>query len=395
MRHHSLFVIPLVAGLAWIALPPTSADETLHTKKIDKLIEQLGSDVFAEREEASKELAAIGVPALEALRQAAKSEDAEVRKRAEELLPRIEMQAESMRILAPTRVHLLYKDTSLGEAVAEFQKKSGYQIQLHDPDGKLRARKITLDTGETTFWHALTLFCDKAELTEASIEDRIQAPQLPGLAGAQAVIVRPGRNWAAGGNGPIVLKEGQALKRPTDDRSAARIRALGKSDLFGGVLDGEIILALEVSLEPKLQWQLFQSIHIDKAVDDRGQKLAQVIPQVEGAAGIAGANLAGGVVNFQQRQMQMQFIVQQRRGWGILSLQVPVQLKKGAKEAQSLKELSGVLTVQLLTQPQPLITADQLDKAKLFKGDEGGSIKMVRVESGSKETVLQLEFEQP
>ena len=60
---------------------PTSAAE------IDRLIKQLGSDAFNEREKASKALEDIGEPALEALRKAAnKRDDAEVRCRAEKLV---------------------------------------------------------------------------------------------------------------------------------------------------------------------------------------------------------------------------------------------------------------------------------------------------------------------
>jgi hypothetical protein len=412
-RH--LFVVPLVAGLALMIPPSTLASEAPNKEKIDKLIEQLGSASFAEREKASKELAAIGAPALEALRKAAKSDDAEIRKRAEEILPKIERQAESARVLVPKRVKLVYKDTPLGEALADFQKKSGYKIHLHDPDGKLKERKITLDTGETTFWHAFASFCDKAELSEASMEDLMRVPQPAGGApgavpaappfavrpGGGAIIKgMPGMPGMLGRNGQLILKDGKASPLPADDRCAVRIRALGKSDLVGNIPEGEIIVSLEVSLEPKLQWQTFQSIHIDKAVDDRDQKLAQVIPQVEGAAGLAGGNLpGGGGVNLQmQMQMRMQMMMaRQKMGWSGLSRQVPVQFKKGAKDAKSLKELKGVLTAQLLTEARPVITADKLDKAegKVFKGDEGGEIKIVSIKTEEKQTTIQLELQQP
>jgi hypothetical protein len=58
--------------------------------EIDRLVRQLGSDSFEEREGAHKRLAAIGEPALGALRKAVGSRDAEVRRRAGELLGRIE-----------------------------------------------------------------------------------------------------------------------------------------------------------------------------------------------------------------------------------------------------------------------------------------------------------------
>src|SRR6516165_9719362 len=55
--------------------PPKAAD-------IDRLAEQLGSPSFQEREAASKALEKIGERALPILKQAARSPDAEVRKRA-------------------------------------------------------------------------------------------------------------------------------------------------------------------------------------------------------------------------------------------------------------------------------------------------------------------------
>ncbi|HEY1338846.1 MAG TPA: hypothetical protein VGF59_15125 [Bryobacteraceae bacterium] len=64
--------------------PATEADE------IDRLVRQMGSDSFAERQKASKALEAIGEPALATLRKAARDSDAEIRRRATELVRTIE-----------------------------------------------------------------------------------------------------------------------------------------------------------------------------------------------------------------------------------------------------------------------------------------------------------------
>jgi hypothetical protein len=401
MRSRSLLAALMIAGMAhWNSLP-SPADETPSQDKINKLIEQMGSDTFTEREMATQALAVIGVPALEALHKAAKSGDAEVRKRAEEIIPQIEIQAENNRILAPKPVHLVYKHAPLNEAVADFQKQSGYRIHVHDPQGRLRERKITIDTGETTFWHALALFCDKAELTESSMENLNLVPQAPGFApgkpapGAPAWAGRPGA-WPAvppqgpiGMNGQLILKDGKSKQLPTDDGTAVRIRSLNKAHLFGQVPKGELIVPLEVSAEPRLQWQALQSIRIEKAVDDQDQKLTQVIPQVEG-----GVVFNGNVAIVPPRGgMAMQRVL----FWDALHQGMPVQLKKGAKDAKSLKELKGVVTVQLLTEARALITADKLDKAtgQIFKGESGGSIKIVEVNAQDRQTTIQVEFEQP
>ena len=62
---------------------PTGAD-------IDRLVKQLGSDKFSERQKAREQLDAIGEPALESLRKASASDDAEMRRLASGLVKRIQ-----------------------------------------------------------------------------------------------------------------------------------------------------------------------------------------------------------------------------------------------------------------------------------------------------------------
>jgi hypothetical protein len=63
--------------------PPADAN------KIARLIEGLDSDVFAEREQASRDLEEIGPPAEEALKKATQSPSVEVKRRAEDLLRKL------------------------------------------------------------------------------------------------------------------------------------------------------------------------------------------------------------------------------------------------------------------------------------------------------------------
>jgi hypothetical protein len=74
--------LPALLALASAAAPPPD---------IARLVEQLGSPRFEEREAADKALEKIGEPALEALRGTARSSDAEVRRRAVELVKAIEV----------------------------------------------------------------------------------------------------------------------------------------------------------------------------------------------------------------------------------------------------------------------------------------------------------------
>src|SRR5205823_7267011 len=76
--------------------------------------------------------------------------------------------------LTAKRVQLVYNDTPFKEALEDFKKKSGYDLALHDPDNKLADRKVTLDTGDTTFWEAFDKFCDAAGVQQITQQDMMQ-----------------------------------------------------------------------------------------------------------------------------------------------------------------------------------------------------------------------------
>ena len=85
----AVLVLALRVGLVR-ADPGTQA----RPDRVAGLIRQLSDDSFARREAASRELAALGEPALAALRQAAaSSNDPEIRRRAERLVPAIVLRA--------------------------------------------------------------------------------------------------------------------------------------------------------------------------------------------------------------------------------------------------------------------------------------------------------------
>jgi len=67
-----------------------SAAPAKSEQEIKCLIDRLGSNRFEEREQASQELLRLGKSALYRLKEAMKSPDAEVRRRAQQLVERIE-----------------------------------------------------------------------------------------------------------------------------------------------------------------------------------------------------------------------------------------------------------------------------------------------------------------
>ncbi len=473
----------LVVGLIGLAVWPVPAAEPADTAKIAKLVEQLGSDTFSDRQKASEALDAIGEPALNALRKAAQSTDAEVRKRAQELVERIEKRTENTRALAPTLVHLVYKDTPLADAVADFAKKTGYRIELHDPDGKLKGKRITLDTGKVTFWNALEQFCARAgvidgktgplappvgvgalpggaavvppglppppaaaparvapsappkppakeekkdeekkeekkgdgkkedtkkaedgkgeakkeEAKPAGKAGRIGVVLMPRVAGGGPAVVvplnpvigAPGGMMAPGmpaPYGPIMLSPGKADSQAVDTSSAVRVRAGDKKHYR--LSDEEIALVLNVSPEPRLNWQSMSSVVIDKAIDDNDQKLTQTTAQAAGGVGVPGAGGIG-------------VVIMPGAPWGNIRLtghghtyNLTVRLKKGEKEAKSLKELKGTITGQFRGEAESLLVVDEVMKAagKSVTRKPNGEMKVLTVDK-KEDGTIQIHFE--
>jgi hypothetical protein len=176
MRFGTLLTMILCVGLGTvIAVPSSPSDQN----KISQLIAKLGSENFRERDAASKELDAIGEPALEALQKAAKSTDMETANRATALVGRIQQRGENARLLAPTYVELNLKEATIDDAVAELAKKSGFTIILGGDKTKMSDRRVTLETGRVPFWKALDMLCEQAGLVEGDANTPLPAVDLP------------------------------------------------------------------------------------------------------------------------------------------------------------------------------------------------------------------------
>src|SRR5438309_2064580 len=76
----------LVLALSFVAVVAAAPDDA----EIARLVKQLGDDEFMKREDATTRLKEIGEPALDALQQAKTSNDAEVRRRAAEIVAVLE-----------------------------------------------------------------------------------------------------------------------------------------------------------------------------------------------------------------------------------------------------------------------------------------------------------------
>ncbi|MGL4549646.1 MAG: hypothetical protein ACRC33_00550, partial [Gemmataceae bacterium] len=430
-----------------LAVALAGADGKVDPGRIDKLIEDLGSDAFKDREDATKALEAAGEPALEKLRKAAKSDDAEVRKRATGLVAKIEYRTATARVLRPREVHLVYKDTPLKDALDDFAKQSGYPLALIDPDGRLAGKKVTLDTGKTTFWDAMERFTAAAGLVEAAPGAAAAPAAMPGApagfggaappallerlkkaikerdealdkrlkeldkrgaapapiaprAAALAAVLAEVKVGGAGGvadvapaavtpsrTGQITLIPGTAERRPADTRTSVRVRVAGGAAFAPG--GKTFALTLQASPEPRLRWQQLVSVTVEKATDDNDQTLTArpaALPAFGGGVMRGGPGMpgvGGGMPVFTLDGMNPSFTV---------------TLEKGAKESKKLKVLEGSLTARFLGEAQACVVVKDVMKSAgtTVRGEKGGAIAVETVSTAPDGTVqIGLAFDPP
>ena len=136
----------------------------------------------------------------------------------------------------------------------------------------------------------------------------------------------------------------------------------------------QLMLYLEVTPAPALLWQGVVNVDVRKVVDDRGVLLAQSHTHnpLDGSNNTVWMD---GIQIIQQGQAQI--IIQGGQGnvqiWntGEVPLQpnapnprhVPIALLAKDSNAKVLKELEGIITAEVLTGPEPIVTLDNILKA--------------------------------
>jgi hypothetical protein len=391
----------LVCGL--LARPGVRGEEPNEADKIPALIQQLSNGQFAKREAAMRELANLDT-ALPALKQATTSADPEIRRRAEELVQRIEKRLETARLLQPKLVSLRYQNMPLVKAVEEFSRETHYPIQLVGirPNP---SRTVTLETDGLPFWEAFQLFCQEAGLVENTLVPSRSGKGDPKAAEQQRVEIalqllqqQQQRRRVVVVDGhvydqqvqPCLLVEGKPPALPTCQTGPIRIRALPPNLTPSGYSrsQDEVQLTLEVTPDPRLVWGHFGNIRIEKAVDDRGQVLTQCLRVPKTTADL----------NEVEEVLFLNEVMGETDPFGNGSRQLPLRLFLEKKRAVMLKELTGTISAQVRTPAEPLIVVDQVLKAegKTLLGPEGSSLKIVKASRNQDGDVeLQLEVQEP
>jgi hypothetical protein len=139
-----------------------------------------------------------------------------------------------------------------------------------------------------------------------------------------------------------------------------------------------------------MAWQGLVGVRVEKAVDERGRSLHEVVV-TEPAAGqemiVAGGRGGQRIV----RRIHPNSMSGDPR-------EVLVHLEQADRPAKRLQELSGVLAAQVRTAPEAIFSVDNILKAagQSIRGDGGGKMTVTQVTPADNgEVALQIELELP
>lgn len=366
-------VLPALLVALAAAGPLAAAD---NAADVARLVGRLGSSSFEERQEAERALDAVGGPALPALRAAERGAGPEVRRRARELVRRIERREEAARVLRPQTVRLVYKDTPLREALADFRLKTGTEAGLRG--GVAGDRRVTLDTGETTYWEALARFCAAAGLREAARPAPSSAEReliARGGGGRRILFLdRRGRLPQAPENA-VWLEDGEARPVPTCQVGALRVRLLLPPSAGAGAAGaaGTLPVTLEVQPEPRFGWESLTLLRIDRVLDDRGRELPRPAAHVGGLAD--SGEFVEEVILVTDGEMSLP------TNQGLR--QVIMTLRLGERPCPRLRELRGSVAAWVRPPAEPLVEVAAVLKAtgQSVRGRDGTVLKVSQVET--------------
>jgi hypothetical protein len=162
----------------------------------------------------------------------------------------------------------------------------------------------------------------------------------------------------------IVLVDGKT-RYPSYGENSVRVRALpmsaAQNQPFPQPEANEIGLVINLTAEPRIQLEQFLGVKIDKCLDNYKQELAMAMTAPDAPQVVNGPNI--------QIRQQIQInggvvITTSSRALSYGPNFFPIRLKKGEKEALTIKELTGIASVKMRTQEENLIIVENILKAK-------------------------------
>ena len=317
--------------------PAQQQQEGPTSKRIEAFIVQLGASVRMDRDLAARELMSIGAPALPALERARNSPDAEIRRRAGEIVDHLRAEI----ACAATLLDLKWKKIPIRLAVEDLAKKTGLPLKLNVPNARpgraAYSRWITLEGEDVPLLKVLDQLC------------RVGSLQI---------------RWPPKQNMPIMLAPGPASNYPASYEGpfAVRLRGLQltRSVLFGGTprKTSRLELQFEVVAEPRVTLLSSRPLVLSEAIDEHGRSL-----------------------NLQSVRSANQFT--RPPTWGIRSplagrsFNVKSYLPLPERTGQQLQSLSGEVTVDLLTGRDLAVTIEDIGSEVGRRYEIGGAAVLI------------------
>ena len=350
MRH----VLTATAILAIAAVGAQSADPPPPT--VEKLIEQLGSRSFAERERATKLLRERGPAALATLRKARESKDEEVRKRVEVLIPPLEIEE----ALLPKRVTIKGESRPLDDVLRDIEKQTGYKLGRLGGEG---GQRVTVAGNDVPFWDAVERM---ARDTGRSIGyDTHQRVVQLDAANDRSVFVNV--------RGPFRLESTWFH----EDRDVDFTMAVRGTD---GRRTHKLTLSVSILAEPRLTFLRIHPAKVEEALDSDGKSLLEPAPQSDlPAAGGAGKGVAVLAPAPEKTPPGRGTFRGESTSFS------DVRLRRASESAKSIRVVRGTIPVRTILIRRPVVVTSKVLESggtSFRAGTDSLHIKQVRNQGG-------------
>jgi hypothetical protein len=281
-----------------------------------------------------------GPAALPAIRKALESKDEEVRKRAEALIPPLEIEE----ALLPKRVTLKVNGQSAHAVVADLGRQTGYKLAAMGADD---GKKVTADLKDVPFWDAMDKVIRDTGRGATFQQDDKTLQVISGIGRSPFVNVR----------GPFRLEATWFHEDRDVDFTQTGITKDGRRG-------HRLTLSVALLAEPRLTFLRVGPAKVDEALDSDGKSLMEPTPPGDATA----ANPPG----------RGTF-----RGESLLASDL--RLRRASEEAKTLKVVRGTIPVKtILLRKQVVVTNKVLESSgtRFRAGTDGLEITQVNNQGG-------------
>jgi hypothetical protein len=345
------------------------------------LAKKLASRIYVERENAAKKLEQLGTAALPALKASLASADLETKRRAQALIERIEDRLLREQTIKATPMRIQFTDTKVNDALRQLRQQTG--LAFSDADGPDR---VNVDSGAVPYWQAWRAFRAAAKLNEWDYTQsltKLTPLALDDPTGAASMLERSKFRLPTQFVMPAIhfTTEAGEDKYAADERNSVRMRVKWESiTRFKDDGPPHAVLAIEVRPEPRLNLTALPRVELTKIIAADGRehapKLARLYP--------APASM--------QEELGFAHLVGEIHQAGLLQRRAFPWMEKPA----TMKEVHGRVRLEVSASPTLLeIPSVMKNIGVQTRGEEGLSMKIVKVDREERHVHLRLRVENP